>query len=110
MRPSSKLLTQLKSASLLRYRGKRSGKARNTCYINSSIAVFIRRRCVISLRPPRPQTRTLIPVVLSNDFKSPVGLRAQSFAAFSLLNAQSVKNKRFLIKDYLLITTSTFVL
>ena len=34
------------------------------------------------------------------DLETPIGLRAQRSVAFSLLNARSVKNKRLLIKDW----------
>ena len=99
LKPSSELLARLKNASLLRYRRKRSGKKRNKC-LHSSITVLTGRRCVTPLRPPGPRIQTFIPVSLSVDLETPIGLRAQRSVAFSLLNARSVKNKRLLIKDW----------
>ena len=99
LKPSAELLARLKNASLLRYRGKRSGKKRNKC-LHSSITVLTGLHCVTPLRPPGPRIQTLIPVSLSVDLETPIGLRAQRSVAFSLLNARSVKNKRFLIKDW----------
>ena len=99
MKPSSELLARLKNASLLRYRGKRSGKKRNKC-LHSSITVFTGRRYVTPLRPPGPRIQALIPVSLSVDLETPIGLRARRSVAFSLLNVRSVKNKRLLIKDW----------
>ena len=99
LKPSSELLARLKNASLLRYRGKRSGKKRNKC-LHSSITVLIGRRYVTPLRPPGPRIQAWIPVSLSVELETPTGLRAQRSVAFSLLNARSVKNKRLLIKDW----------
>ena len=99
LKPSSELLARLKNASLLRYRGKRSGKKRNKC-LHSSITVLTGRRCVTPLRPPGPRIQTFIPVSLSVDLETPIGLRDQRSVAFSLLNARSVKNKHLLIKDW----------
>lgn len=96
LKPSSELLARLKNSSLLRYRGKRSGKKRNKC-LNSSITVLTGRRCVTPLRPPGPRIQTLIPGSLSLDLETPIGLRAQRSV---VLNARSVKNKRLLIKDW----------
>ena len=92
LKPSSELLARLKDASLLRYRGKRSGKKRNKC-LHSSIPVLIGCRWVTPLRHPGPRIQTLIPVSLSVGLETPTGLRAQRSVAFSLLNARSVKNK-----------------
>lgn len=61
LKPSSELLARLKNASLLKNRGKRSGKKRNKC-LHSSITVLTGRRCVTPLRPPGPRIQTLIPV------------------------------------------------
>ena len=58
------------------------------------------RRCVTPLRPPGPRIQTLIPLSLSVDLETPIRLPAQRSVAFSLLNARSVKNKRLLIKDW----------
>ena len=100
MKPTSELLARLKNASLLRYRGKRSGKKRNECF-HSSITVLTGRRYVTPLRPG-PRIQALIPVSLSVDLETPIGLRTQRSVFFSLLNARSVKNKRFLIKDWVI--------
>lgn len=99
LKPSSELLARLKNTSLLRYRGKRSGKKRNKC-LHSSITVLTGRRCITPLRPPGPRIQTLIPVSLSVDLETPIGLRAQRSVVFSLLNARSVNNKRLLIKAW----------
>ena len=93
LKSSSELLARLKNASLLRYRGKWSGKKRNEC-LHSLITVLTSRRYVTPLRPG-PRIQVFIPVSLSVDLETPVGLRAQRSVAFSLLNARSVKNKRF---------------
>ena len=74
LKPSSELLARLKNASLLRYRGKRSGKKR-----------FTGCRYVTTLRPPGPRIQALIPVSLSVDLETPIGLRARRSVAFSLL-------------------------
>ena len=92
-------LARLKNASLLRYHGKRSGKKRNKC-LHSSITVLTGRRYVTPLRPPSPRIQALIPVSLSVDLQTPIGLRARHSVVFSPLNARSVKNKRLLIKDW----------
>ena len=99
LKPSSELLARLKNVSLLRYRGKRSGKKRNKC-LHSSITVLTGRRYVTPSRPPGPRIQALIPVSLSVDLETPIGLRAQRSVAFSFLNARFVKNKRLLIKDW----------
>ena len=70
MKPTSELLARLKNASLLRYRGKRSGKKRNECF-HSSITVLTGRRYVTPLRPG-PRIQALIPVSLSVDLETPM--------------------------------------
>ena len=70
LKPSSELLARLKNASLLRYRGKRSGKKRNS--LHSSINVLTGRRCVTPLRPPGSGIQTLIPVSSSVDLETPI--------------------------------------
>ena len=105
LKPSAELLARLKNVSLLRYRGKRSGKKRNKC-LHSSITVLTGRRCVTPLRPPGPRIQTLIPVSLSVDLETPTGLRAQRSVVFSLFNARSVKNKRLLIKDWVVVVNT----
>ena len=102
LKPSFELLDRLKNAYLLRYRGKRSGKKRNKCLHSSIIVLTVLTgcRCVTPLRPPGPRIQALIPVSLSVEFETPTGLRAQRSVAFSLLNVRSVKNKRLLIKDW----------
>ena len=88
-------LSQLKRSSLLRYRGKRSGKVKDyhSC-LNSSIAVLSCRRYITSSRPITQEARTLILVPPITDVRPPVRLSICDHAAFSLLNVQSVKNKR----------------
>ena len=62
--------------------------------------MLIGRRCVTPLRPPGPRIQTLIPVSLSVALETPTRLLTQRSVAFLLLNARSVKNKRLLIKDW----------
>ena len=70
------------------------------CYNPGVITQRMNLNCPVVVTGPRIQV--LIPVSLSVDLETPIGLRAQRSVAFSLLNARSVKNKRFffLIKDW----------
>ena len=75
MRPDIEELSKLKRSSLLRYRGKWSGKVKDYHnYLNSSIAVLSSRRYITSSRPITQRARTLIPVPLITDVRPPVRL------------------------------------
>ena len=96
---SPRLLSHLKVNSLLRYRGKRAGKSKRLQSDDRAIPVLNRPRQMITLW--RARTRTLTSLINCDSSRLPAFSRLKPTATrFALFNARSVRNKRLLIKDY----------
>ena len=99
MKLSPRLLSHLKVNSLLRYRGKRAGKPKWLQSDDRVIPVLNRPRQMITLW--RARKRTLTSLINCDSSRLPPFSHLKPTATrFALFNARSVRNKRLLIKDY----------
>lgn len=85
----------------LRYRGKRARKSKGFLSDNRVIQVLNRSRHMPALQ--RASTRTLTSLTCSDSPRPPTLSHSKpATASFALFNSRSVKNKRLLIKDYII--------
>ena len=96
---SPRLLSHLKVNSLLRYRGKRAGKPKWLQSDDRVIPVLNRTRQMIILW--RARKRTLTSLINCDSSRLPAFSHFKpTETRFALFNVRSVRNKRLLIKDY----------
>ena len=100
LKPCPRIVNNLKMSSLLRYRGKRTGRSKEFHWDNRAIRVLNRPRYTPTFRHARVR---IFPSLTFCDSPRPPSISHSkpSTVSFALFNARSVRNKWLPIKDYI---------